>query len=300
MEDIDVILGFDMETDVGSFSPFYEGLTHGTPLILELLESQSVEATFFFTGEAAKLHPEVAQRIRRSGRNHEIGCHGLFHETYGDALFDIPGSKPLLPEEVENRIRISTEWVKSGSGVQPVSFRCPRLWGSTAVVAALEALDYAADASYPMYFYEKQLVPYHPSKMDWREKGAMKIVEIPNFADMMIESRDPLHRDRDQWPLFRTESAQALLRHIDSFVDHVRRKGLPATLCFYFHPWEFIRMPEKFDYGEATVIPHEMVTKNCGPYAVEQLGLVMAGLRKRGGVFKTCRQIAVEMAGATA
>ena len=88
------------------------------------------------------------------------------------------------------------------------SFRAPRLWGSTAMVNALEDLNYVADASYPLFFYQKRLAPYHPARTDWTAEGDMRIVEIPNFADMTIESKDPHGRDRDSWPLFRTEGAR--------------------------------------------------------------------------------------------
>jgi peptidoglycan/xylan/chitin deacetylase (PgdA/CDA1 family) len=289
---IDVVLGFDMETDVGSFSPFYEGLVNGTPKILSTLQERGIEATFFFTGEAAERHPEVPRSILAANARHEIGCHGLYHETYGDPIFDIPGVKPLLPEEVPHRLALSTELVEKAAGVRPVSFRCPRLWGSTAVVNALEELGYAADASYPMYFYEKQIVPYHPSRETWLEEGKLKILEIPNFADMSIDSEDPYKRDRDQWPLFRTENGQALIRHIDAFLDYVRAKGKPAVLCFYFHPWEFIDVPDRFDYGEAIVIPHEMLVKNCGDFALRELAVVLDALLERGAAFKTARGLA--------
>ena len=33
---ITVLFGIDMETDVGSFTPFYEGVNNGTPRLLEL------------------------------------------------------------------------------------------------------------------------------------------------------------------------------------------------------------------------------------------------------------------------
>ena len=48
MSKIRVILGFDCETDVGSWTPFYEGLVHGTPVILELLDKHKITGTFFF------------------------------------------------------------------------------------------------------------------------------------------------------------------------------------------------------------------------------------------------------------
>ena len=39
MTDPVVVLGFDMETDVGSWSPYYEGLKTGTPKLLQVLDS---------------------------------------------------------------------------------------------------------------------------------------------------------------------------------------------------------------------------------------------------------------------
>ncbi len=285
-----VVLGFDCETDVGSWYYTYEGLVHGTPKLLDLLAERNIPATFFFTGAAAREHPEVVRQVLDAG--HEIGCHSLYHETVGEALFEIPGIPPLLPEEVENRLRVATQWVEEAAGVRPVSFRAPRLFGGTAVVNALERLGYVADASYPMYYYEERLVPYHPSAEDWTKEGNLRILEIPNFADMTIESKDPHGRDRDQWPLFRTESAHALLEHIDNFVGYVRARGLQPVLCFYFHPWEFVPQPESMYIGEGTVVPDPFIIKNCGDYALEQMAILLDELLGRGCQFLTCQQLA--------
>lgn len=290
MSQITVVLGFDMETDVGSWSPYYEGLVQGTPKLLRLLEERDATATFFFTGDAARTHPQVVRAVQTAG--HEVGCHSLYHETVGDPIFEIPGVKPLLPEEVPLRLRVATEWVAEALGEQPISFRCPRLWGSTAVVNALEDLGYVADASYPLYYYQERLAPYHPSREDWTQVGDMRILEIPNFADMTIDSTDEYGRDRDQWPLFRTESADSLMRHIDAFIGYVNERGQPVVLCFYFHPWEFIDIPESYTYGEGTVVPHPFLIKNCGQYAVEQLGRLLDSLAERGARFTTARDLA--------
>jgi len=292
MSDITVVFGLDCETDVGSWTPFYEGLKHGTPKLLDLLEKQEVTATFFFTGEAAAEAPALVRQI--AGAGHEVGCHSLYHETVGDPIFAIPGIRPLLPEEVPLRLRRATEWVADALGEQPVSFRCPRLWGSTAVVNALEELGYVADASYPLYFYTEQLTPYHPSREDWTQPGDLKLLEIPNFADLTIQSRDPYGRDRDQWPLFRTESAQSLMKHIDNFVGHVSDQGWPAVLCFYFHPWEFLPMQSEYHFGEGTVVPDPFLIKNCGDYALEQFGVLIDGLKERSARFTTAKGLAAE------
>lgn len=289
---IEVVLGFDMETDVGSWTPFYEGLVKGTPLMLEVLARRGVTATGYFTGDAARKHPEVVRQFLDAG--HEVGTHSLFHETVGDPLFDIPGVTPLLPEEVEHRLALNTEWVEKACGERPVSFRAPRLFGSTAVVNALEALGYQTDASYPLYFYRERLVPYHPSAEDWTKEGDLRLIELPNFADLSRESKDPYGRDLDQWPLFRTASADALMERVDGYCRYCRERGVKPFLCFYFHPWEFWPMPQgEIHYGEGAVRPDPFIVKNCGPYAVEQLETLIIRLQERGAVFRQARQIEV-------
>ncbi len=289
----DVVFGFDMETDIGSFTPFYEGVKHGTPEILSVLEKHGAQSTFFWTGHAAENNPETVRLVRDAG--HETGCHGLYHETLGDPLFSLPNNWPILPSEVEGRLREATRIVKKISGTKPTSFRCPRLWGSTKVINVLEELGYLADASFPLYFYQKPFVPYHPSVKDWTKPGRMRIVEIPNFCDLDMESNDPYQRDRDQWPLFRTKSANALMKKAEGFIAHVAARKRRPVLCFYMHPWEFHPMPQgTLDFGESSVKPLPFIVKNCGPKAVQQLDRMIAMLKKRGARFVTAKQLATE------
>jgi peptidoglycan/xylan/chitin deacetylase (PgdA/CDA1 family) len=225
------MIGVDMETDVGSFTPFYEGTKHGTPKLIQLFQQKGIKGTFYFTGDCAKKNPKVAEMVLNSGN--EIGCHSLYHETVGDELFPIPNEHPLLPHEVMPRIRLATQWIEDIAGVRPVSFRSPRLFGSTAVVNALEELGYVTDASYPMYFYRQRFFPYHPSRDDWTKEGNLRILELPNFADMTMKSQDPgIERDRDQWPLFRTKGSEYILQRIKSFIEFCNANSVPRFLCF--------------------------------------------------------------------
>jgi len=289
--DMKVVIGVDVETDVGSFTPFYEGARRGVPLLLELFDRMRVKGTFYFTGHCAKENPEIARLVAMSAN--EVGCHSLFHETVGDELFPLPGVYPLLPDEVLPRIKLATAWVENASGVRPCSFRCPRLWGSTTVINALEMLGYSTDASYPMYYYRERFAPYHPSEHDWTQEGTMRILEIPNFADMTMVSRDsPLERDRDQWPLFRTKGADRMVEKIRSFVAFTAKKDLPAIICLYIHPWEFITIEESFHFGEATVIPDKFITQNCGEAALRELEKLVGTLGNEGAEFVTARELA--------
>ena len=292
MGELRVVLGFDMETDIGSWTPFYEGLRPGAAAILDTLSKNSVTATFFFTGDAAREAPEVVRAVRDAG--HEVGSHTLHHETVGDSLWPIPGMFPLLPEEVPNRLKKCTELIESVAGERPVSFRCPRLLGSTDVANALDELGYVADATLPMFYYRDRLEPYHPSADDWTAPGALRLLEIPNFADLGQTHNDPYGRDLDQWPLLRTESAEALLKHIDSFVAHATGHNVDSpVLCFYMHPWEFHPMPqEAIHYGEGAVLPDPFIVKNCGDYATKELDTLIKKLLEQGAHFYQTRQLA--------
>jgi len=286
-----VIFGFDMETDTGSWTPFYEGLLHGTPRLLSLLADEGITGTFFFVGEAARRYPEIVCDVAAAG--HEVGAHSLYHETLGVQLFDIPGIVPLLPHEIEPRLALATEYVQQALGSKVVSFRCPRLFGGTEVVNALEHLGYRADASYPMYYYQERLAPYHPSRGDWTQEGESDVLEIPNFADLTVESHDPYGRDRDQWPLYRTESAGALMRHINNFLGFLGERGVSPVLCFYFHPWEFWEMPQGLiHFGEGAVLPDPFLVQNCGDYALTQFTALIALLKAHGARFTTCKAFA--------
>ena len=289
----DVVFGFDMETDIGSFTPFYEGVQHGTPRLLDLLDRHQIRATFFWTGHAAETNPEMVCRVRDAG--HETGCHGLYHETLGDPIFPLPNNWPILPSEVEGRLREATRIVQQVSGVAPTSFRCPRLWGSTRVVNVLEQLGYLADASFPLYYFRKPFVPYHPSSENWTQPGQMRILEIPNFCDLTMESHDPYQRDRDQWPVFRTESAEALMEKADGFIAYVQAQGERPVACFYLHPWEFHPMPHgPIEFGESRVEPLPFIVKNCGPEALAQLDRVCSLFQQRGARFVTAQELAAE------
>ena len=290
----DVMIGIDMETDIGSFTTDYNGVKRGTTQLLSIMKAYGVKATYFWTGHAAENNPAMVRRVRDAG--HETGCHGLVHETLGDPIFPLPNNWPIFPFEVEGRLREATRIVRKVSGVKPVSFRCPRLWGSTKVTNVLQKLGYVADATLPMFFYRTQLAPYHPSQKDWTKKGRMKIVEIPNFCDLTMKSKDPKYnRDRDQWPLFRTKSATVLMKKVDGFVEYVYARGSRPVVCMYFHPWEFHEMPQgAIDYGEASVRPLPFITKNCGKKACDEFSEFCSQLKDAGAVFKTAKEIAKE------
>ena len=64
MNNIRTVLGFDMETDIGSWTPWYNGFKPGTEMILSVLKKNNITATFFFTADAAQKNREVIEMVR--------------------------------------------------------------------------------------------------------------------------------------------------------------------------------------------------------------------------------------------
>ncbi|GIT62657.1 MAG: hypothetical protein Ct9H300mP21_02030 [Pseudomonadota bacterium] len=271
----------------------------GTPLLLNLFAKKSIPVTAFWVADTARRFPEIVREMESAG--HETGTHSLYHETVGDSLFEIPGTYPLLPEEVQPRIKLATDILEDIVGHKVVSWRCPRLFGGTHVTNALEDLwGFECDATYPMYFYNEQLFPYHPSQENWTEQGSLNLIEIIQFADMGMESKDDYGRDKDQWPLYRTQSTEAFIPHIESFMSYLEKNDQsqkPIVLCFYFHPWEFWEMPEGvIHFGEGGVLPDPFLTKGCGKYCLNQVELLIDWLKSKKGLIPYGRTMRPQMA----
>jgi len=292
MKQVEVILGFDMETDIGSWTHDHRGVAEGTEQILRLLQKYSVPATYFWVGETARRFPSLVKDTASGGN--EAGCHSLFHETVGNPIFDTPGVYPVRTNELQDRLIENKRIVDQAAGRPAVSFRAPRLFGSTELVNVLSKIGFIADASYPLYHFGNRLSPYRPSADDWTQEGSLELVEIPNFADVTMRSQDAYGRDRDQWPLLRTAGADVMGEKIEDFVIELgRRKVERPVVCIYLHPWEFVPMPQgEIFIGEGYVRPLPFLVENCGTYALNQLERLVQLLLEKNFIFTTCENIA--------
>ena len=117
-----------------------------------------------------------------------------------------------------------------------------------------------------------------------------------NRAEFLAMRNDVKKAMDDGWPvkvIWETLRDEGKISFgYDAFIGYVNERGQPVVLCFYFHPWEFIDIPESYTYGEGTVVPHPFIIKNCGQYAVEQLGRLLDSLAERGARFTTPRDLA--------
>jgi peptidoglycan-N-acetylglucosamine deacetylase len=262
-----IIFGFDMETDIGSYLKTYNGVKNGTGKILSILKKYDIDATFLFTGDAALNTPEKVVEVSKAG--FEIGCHSLRHETVGDATagFNMPNDSPILESELEARLIENIRIVKELTKKQPVTFRAPRLWQGHGQIKVLEKLGFIVDASYSVYTHKKQIIPYHPSEENWLETGKMNILEIPNFS--FLDNRSDYgeyYSKNNQWPLLRLLGADFVFENQKFVIEEQRKLSDVCVLLFFLHPWEFEKMPEKFEYDEGLFIFKPELTKNCGDF----------------------------------
>jgi peptidoglycan-N-acetylglucosamine deacetylase len=145
-----VLLSFDVDNEtptlsaaqdprqasIGTLSRGQYGARIGLQRVLDVLDRNSIPASFFIPAMSLELHPEMTAAIKRSGR-HEFAVHGWIHEQ-----------NPTLPPEVERdlvqRARAALERI---TGQRPVGYRAPSWNFSPNTLAMLRELGFLYDSS---------------------------------------------------------------------------------------------------------------------------------------------------------
>ncbi|MGI9409806.1 MAG: polysaccharide deacetylase family protein [Hyphomicrobiaceae bacterium] len=97
----------------GRLSAGQYGARVGVPRILKVLNTYSIQATFFVPAVIAKLHPEEQKSVIAEG--HEIGIHSWIHELNSQ-----------LPPEAERDLQMrACDVLEEISGQRPVGIRTP-------------------------------------------------------------------------------------------------------------------------------------------------------------------------------
>ena len=104
-----------------------------TPMILDILKEEKVQATFFIIGSKAEKHPEILQRIDREG--HIVGGHSYSHHFFFD-LFTYRRMKQELTH--------TAEIVYKTTGKKIKLFRPPYGVTNPTLARVMRALDYSS------------------------------------------------------------------------------------------------------------------------------------------------------------
>jgi peptidoglycan/xylan/chitin deacetylase (PgdA/CDA1 family) len=214
-----ILLGFDVEEfdmpfEYGRSLPVDEQLsisTNGTNLILEILRSANVKATFFCTANYAIHQPEIIRKIVNEG--HEIASHGYYHSDF-------------KPEHLKQS-RLVLEEI---SGTTVSGFRMARMMPVDE--REIENAGYTYNSS------------INPTWLPGRYNNFGKprtwfydhVLQIPASVSPLV--RFPLF-----WLSFHNLPL-SLLKWI-SAATH-RKDGY---LNLYFHPWEFTDLHNKEKFG---------------------------------------------------
>ncbi len=297
-----IILSFDTESDIGSWTQNYASIDKAVPLLLQLLETKNIKATFLWECIAAKHNPGMVKNVSNHG--HEVGIHSYNHESLGNPGYFIPGDRPILPEEIPNRLAKTVNYLESLINIKPVSSRAPRLWGNETMIKTLEDLNFYVDSTCIFSSKNKNLFPYHPDSFDITKQGNMKLLEIPLgglVGDMieyttykvknMAKRLNPNGDDIGQWPILRLYGAKEFAGFFEPYLEtQIRERGY-SVLCIYLHPWEFIPMPKVIECIEARSELSFTLYENTGEYTLQALNEFIDIMKTKSYKFVTLRQM---------
>jgi peptidoglycan-N-acetylglucosamine deacetylase len=283
-----IILSFDTESNIGSWTQDYSSIDLAMPKILHLLSEKQIKATFVWEGKAALHNSQMLRTVFDHG--HECGCHSYQHESVGKPSYFIPGDRAILPEEVSIRLRKNYDIVKSIIGEPPVSFRAPRLWGDEVVINELEKLGFLCDSTYAMSRPGDSLFPYHPSRNDIARAGDLKLLELPVagiFGDMLADTAGNV----PQWPILRMHGAKAFMDYLRPLINKQLEQRNYSIITIYQHPWEFIEMPSIIECPEGISYLAKTLYENCGDYALVELEKFIDLFKAEGFKFVTMKEL---------
>ncbi|MEM4507047.1 MAG: polysaccharide deacetylase family protein [Acidilobaceae archaeon] len=137
-------LTVDVEMDAPPYLNSWRGVEEGLPLLLDILKTLEVKATFFTLGLVAVKYPKMVSKIVEEG--HELASHGWDHRRL---------DKLSYSEATEN-VRMSLRVLKDFGNV--ISFRAPNFKLPVALLKVLKEEGIEVDSSITLYkppFYKE-------------------------------------------------------------------------------------------------------------------------------------------------
>ena len=255
------LLGFyGVKYDYSKAEPLEE-VEVGIQRLLELFAKHRIFATFFTTGDMARVHPEMVRNIDKRG--HEIACHGLNHLK-----------NEYLGSKVQQAIQLqkATEIIEETIGKKPVGFRAPCLRANEDTFCLLHENGYLYDSSMiptliPGYYgylsqeFKPHLLPSSAS-VEMRRK---KLLEIPVSVN----------------PILRVPLSAAWLRNLGKNWVKLGVQlnfflGNPVTL--YVHPRDVLSLPR------IQGVPWHLY-RNVGFSTLKMLDEILSYAKRLGATF---------------
>jgi polysaccharide deacetylase family protein (PEP-CTERM system associated) len=195
---------------------------HSTQIVLDLLESKGVKATFFVLGWVAEHHPALIRKIAAQG--HEIGCHSYRHELV----------YALRPEEFEEDTRRAVKVIEDACGVTPRTYRAPSYSITARSMWALDVLascGFTHDSSIYPISHDRYGIPGFGRHAQLLQTPSGSILEVPVATVQLSKTSVAPVGGGAYLRLFPYRYTAAGIRQINNV------ESQPA--CIYLHPWEF-------------------------------------------------------------
>ena len=196
---------FDLPREHGEEISLEKGVevsSGGLIKILNLLKKHGVKATFFTTGNFAKINPDLVLKIAEDG--HEIACHGVDH--FKPKKSDIEESKKVIEKVSKTKV---------------FGYRQPRMFKIS--YGDLKNNGYKYDSSVNPAFIPGRYNHFDVPRRPFLKNG---VLEIPTSVATFM--RVPLF-----WLTLHLFPKGMYLKFAKM---SIKKTGYLAT---YFHPWEF-------------------------------------------------------------
>lgn len=141
-----VLLSFDVDNEtislrfgeptIGELSQGEYGARVGLQRVLDVLDRHAIPASFFIPAISLRLHPEMVDAIKQSGR-HEFGVHGWIHEM----------NTSLSAEEERELLQRSIDELTALTGERPVGYRAPSWNFSLNTLSIIRELGFQYESS---------------------------------------------------------------------------------------------------------------------------------------------------------
>jgi hypothetical protein len=215
-----ILLGFDLEefdlpSEYGVTINFEEQLsvsTHGAHVVLDILRSAAIKATFYCTANYAVNRPEVISQIVNEG--HEIASHGFYHSEFN-------------PEHLlQSKLKL-----EELSGTPVNGFRMPRMMpvNPDELIQAGYSYNSSTNPTWLPGRYNNFGDP-----RSWYHHG--QLLELPASVSPGIRI-----------PLFWLSFHNLPLTLIKWLASSTHKKD--GYLNLYFHPWEFTDLNQNNKFG---------------------------------------------------
>lgn len=190
----------------------------GLEAMLRLLEAHDVHATFFWVGEVARAYPDLVKRL--AGEGHEIGCHGLRHDTMVYSQ---------TPDEFEADTREALEVLEDLTGTPVRCYRAPCFSVTSASLWALDVLaglGVTVDSSvFPVRNWRYGIPGFPRAPSRWKTTELWEApLSIRSFGGLTVPTTGGAY-----FRIYPYALTSANVRAAEE-------RGEP--IVFYIHPWE--------------------------------------------------------------